>query len=149
MSDTVKKILTLALALVAVVATTSESASNLNLSKSNINRMFPDTAVLVAASTTLSGPKQTRTVVYTTPTTGDFILTQVCTSPVNGGIRLDASNFGGIAHVGSSGSSCQTFTPGVILPKAAAITCTANEAVTAGDFCMITGVLVPAAVRLP
>ena len=143
-----KKILTLALALVAV-ATTSESASNLNLSKSNINRMFPDTAVLVAASTTLSGPKQTRTVVYTTPTTGDFILTQVCTSPINGGIRLDASHLGWIAHVGSSGSSCQTFTPGVILPKAAAITCTTNDATNAEDFCMITGVLVPAAVRLP
>jgi hypothetical protein len=144
-----KKILILALALVAVAATNSESAANLNLSKSNINRMFPDTAVLVAASATLSGPKQTPTVVYTTPTTGDFILTQACTSPVNGGIRLDASNLGGIAHVGSSGSSCQTFTPGVILPKAAAITCTTNAAVADGDFCMITGVLVPAAVRLP
>lgn len=137
-----RKLVTAAFALIALGSIAWASIS-LNSSRSNVYRTYPDTAVLVTASTPLSGPRQTQTV-YTTPATGDFILTQACTSPVNGGIRFDVINLGGIAHVGSSGSLCQTFTPGVVLPKASAITCTTNDAASAGSyFCMITGVLVP------
>lgn len=141
---TMKKLLllTLAVALVAL-GSIAWAGSNLNLSRSNINRLLPEATFLVTASTTLSNPREPQTV-YTTPSTGDFVLTQVCTSLGNGGIELAADNLGRIAHVGRSGGSCQTFITGAVIPKASAITCSLNAFADAGSyFCMITGYLVP------
>ena len=114
------------------------AATNLNASRSNIYREFPGTS-LVTASATLSGPSETETVM-TTPATGDFILTQFCSSDVNGGIRLAAAGLGGIAHTSGVTALCYTFTPGVSLPRNSAITCSTSSGASPGSyFCMITG----------
>lgn len=125
--------------LVAIVSI-SWAAINLNSSKSNIYREFPN-GELVSATVSLSGPSETQTV-YTTPGKGDFILTQLCVSPVNGGIRLAASGFGPIAHIGAD--PCQIFTPGVSVPKRSALTCsTTSDAISGDYFCTISGMLEP------
>ncbi len=127
---------------VLATATTSVGlgAINLNSSKSNTYRDFPHT-LLGTASTELVGPNQTQTV-FTTPTRGDYILTQFCGSPVSGGIRLDGTGLGGIAHTAQD--PCVTFTPGAILPKGAAINCSTSSAAPPGShFCSITGVTRP------
>ncbi len=85
----------LALICVALVASNSGATSNLNLSKSNVNRVrdFPSAAV-TTASLNLTGPSDTE-VIYTTPTSGDFILTQFCASPSpDGGVLLSAAGLG-------------------------------------------------------
>ena len=80
---------------------------------------------------------------------GDFMLTQFCASPdTPGGIRLDAAGFGGIAQTGVT--SCLTFSPGVSIPKNAALSCSIAGTVTASAgtssgvivgnfFCTISG----------
>ena len=113
------------------------AATNLSSSKSNIYREFPGT-LLVSASTPVSVPNQPQ-IVYTTPATGDFILTQFCAGPVNGGMRLAAVGLGSIAH--TSDQLCYTFQPGLIMPKAAAITCAITDFTGASSFCMIAGLL--------
>ena len=136
--------------LVAMLATNSWGTSNLNLSKSNVNREFPN-ASITTASVNLGQAESAA--VYTTPARGDFILTQFCASPdVTGGIRLDATGLGGIAQVGST--SCITFTPGVSIPHSSTLSCTTNSIaaasaptagssalVAAGFFCTISGML--------
>ena len=67
--------------IVVLFVTCAWATSNLNLSKSNINRL--SRATLVSASTTLSGAISQ--IVYRTPSSGDFVLTQVCTGISNGG----------------------------------------------------------------
>jgi hypothetical protein len=78
--------------------------------------------------------------IHPTAATGDFVLTQFCASPVNGGMFLLAGGFG-IAHT----DRCQTFEPGVILPKGVPITCATTEHAEERReyFCMITGLLTP------
>jgi hypothetical protein len=118
-------------------ASISLAASNLNLSKSNINRVGGN--VIVSATVSLSGPYQTQAV-YITPDTGEFLLTQLCVSPVIGGIRLEASRFGPIAHTGDA--MCYTFNPGVIVPKNSTMTCSTTGSARSGDyFCTISGLL--------
>ena len=134
---------------VAMIATRLFAASNLNLSKSNINREFPN-ASIVTASVNLGASESA--LVYTTPAKGDFVLTQFCASPdVSGGIRLDASALGSIAQSGST--SCITFTPGVSIPHNSMVSCTtgsaaaaaasqpasSSAAVVASFFCSISG----------
>jgi hypothetical protein len=131
---------------VAMLATNSWGASNLNLSKSNINREFPN-AALTTASVNL-GPSES-VIVYTIPERGDFILTQFCASPdATGGIRLDATGLGGIAQTGAT--SCFTFSPGVSIPKGSTLSCSTGSAapafaattsalVVASYFCTISG----------
>ncbi len=113
------------------------AATNLNFSKPNINRTAPG-AQLVSASIWV-GANQAQTV-YTTDHTGDFVLTQFCAGPVNGGMFLLAGGFG-IAHT----DRCQTFEPGVIMPKGAPITCATTEHAEGRSeyFCMIAGFLRP------
>jgi len=123
--------------LLVTVVSISLAASNLNLSKSNINRVGG--LQIVSATASLSGPNQTQTV-YITAETGEFLLTQLCVSPVNGGIRLAATGFGPIAHTGAA--MCYTFNPGVIVPKSSTITCSTSSFAEAGDyFCTISGLL--------
>jgi hypothetical protein len=113
------------------------AAANLNFSKTNVNRMAPG-AQLVSASIWV-GANQAQ-IIHTTDDTGDFVLTQFCASPVNGGMFLLAGGFG-IAHT----DRCQTFEPGVIMPKGVPITC-ATTALAEGRgeyFCMIAGLLRP------
>src|SRR5712692_214069 len=116
------------------------AAINLNSSKSNIYRELPGT-VLVSASTPLSMANDAQTV-YTTSATGDFVLTQFCASPVSSGTRLAAVGLGGIAQTTAT-TLCYTFQPGLIMPKAAPITCTTTEFAFANGFCMIAGLLRP------
>ena len=123
--------------LLMTVVSISLATSNLNLSKSNINRI--QGAQIISATASLSGSDQTQTV-YITPDTGEFLLTQFCVSPVNGGIRLAASGFGPIAHTG--GAMCYTFSPGVIVPKNSTMTCSTTGYADSGDyFCTISGLL--------
>jgi hypothetical protein len=123
--------------LLVTATSISLAASNLNLSKSNINRI--QGAQIVSATVSLSGSDQTQAV-YITPDTGEFLLTQLCVSPVNGGIRLAASGFGPIAHLG--GAICTTFSPGVIVPKNSTVTCSTTGYADSGDyFCTISGLL--------
>jgi hypothetical protein len=132
---------------IAMVTTNAWGTSNLNLSKSNVNREFPN-ASIATASVNLTGPGDTQ-VIYTTPAKGDFMLTQFCASPdAPGGVRLDAAGFGGIAQTGTT--SCLTFSPGVSIPKGAALSCsiggtvtasasTSSAAIVASFFCTISG----------
>lgn len=122
---------------IVMAVTNSRAASNLNLSKSNINR--DQGAVLVAATVSLTGSNQTETV-FTTPETGDFVLTQVCVSPVTGGMRLAVRGFGPIVH--TSDAACYMFNPGMSTPKGAPITCSTTSRPNRGDyFCTISGLL--------
>jgi hypothetical protein len=125
--------------LLMTVVSLSWAASNLNLSKSNINRVGAVGAKIVSASALLSGPNQTA-LVFAAPATGEFVVTQFCASPANGGIRLAASGLGPIAHMG--GAMCYTFNPGVIVDKSSEITCSTTDFADPGDyFCSITGLL--------
>lgn len=126
----------LAAAIVGLFATNSWAASNLNLSKSNINREFPR-GQFVTASTNISGAVSQ--IVYTTPATGDFVLSQVCVGLATGGVLLQVGGVG-IAQVGSG--LCQTFTPGAVLAPDQVVTCTTVDS-EARTFCMINGVLRP------
>jgi hypothetical protein len=121
---------------IGLLATSSWATSNLNLSKSNINREFPR-GQFVTASTDFSGAVSQ--IVYTTPPTGDFILTQVCTGLATGGTLVQVGGVR-IAQVGSG--LCQTFTPGTVLLPGQVVTCTTFDA-DASTFCTITGVLQP------
>jgi len=117
------------------LATNASATSNLNLSKSNINREFPK-GMFVTASVDISGAASA--VVYHTPPSGDFILTQVCTGLVSGGTLVQVGG-SGIAQVASG--QCQTFTPGMSLPADQTVTCTTFA--DANTFCTITGILSP------
>ncbi len=123
---------------VIVLFATNGWASAINNSHSNIKNLLNKTTV-TTASTNLSGPSDTQTVL-TTPATGEFLLTQFCGSLVTGGIRLDVTGLGGIAQTGVSGS-CVSFSPGVIVPASTAITCATSAGASPGTtyFCSISG----------
>jgi len=125
-------------AIISLFATHSWATANLNLSKSNINKNFPK-GKFVTAATDISGARAQ--IVYMTPVTGDFILTQICTGLATGGTLLQAGGVS-IAHVGSG--LCQTFTPGMVLAPDQPVTCTTFD-LEASTFCTITGVLEPPA----
>ena len=125
--------------LVVTMVSFAWAAINLNSSKSNIYRELPGTT-LVSASTPLITTVDPQ-FVFATPATGDFVLTQFCASPTINGVRLAATGLGGIAHTTTT-VLCYTFQPGLIMPKAASITCTTTEFAQNG-FCMIAGLLRP------
>lgn len=127
--------------IIGLSATSCWAGSNLNLSKSNVNRT--SRGIYVTASTNISG--SVSQIVYQTPATGDFILTQVCTGLATGGMLLQVAGVG-IAHVGSG--LCQTFTPGMILSPDQVVTCT-TFAADASSFCAITGILAPSPPSTP
>jgi len=134
------KVISAAAILVVMLATNSWATSNLNLSKSNINREFPS-AALATASVDLGASESA--IVYNTPAKGDFVLTQFCASPdAPGGIRLDATGFGGIAQTGAT--SCFTFTPGMSIPKSSTLSCTTFSPVTAAASPAIAAAVIPA-----
>ena len=123
--------------LLVAAATMAWAAINLNGSKSNVYSTF-GRSFFVSATESLTGPSETVTV-YTTPETGNFILTQLCVGPANGGIRLAANGFGPIAHT-SFQDYCQIFSPGFVVPPNSAMTCSTTAAAEAGDhFCTISG----------
>ncbi len=141
-SPSVRSVLHLA-ALLALTATSARATSNLNLSKSNINRLQRG-GTLVTASTEVRG--ETPTIVYTTPANADFVLTQICAGPVNGGIILGSGwpfppSQVRLAFVG--GGLCQTFTPGMPLPPSQPVTCAPSFDFEATTFCTISGILSP------
>lgn len=125
-----------ALFVIALLAGASGAwaASNLNLSKSNVNRDFPRAAIFTASTDLDASQPQ---VVYTTPDSSDALLTQVCVGAAAGGVLVRAGS-ASIAHIAAG--QCQTFTPAVVLPRGAALTCTAAAAAEA-TFCMISGVV--------
>jgi hypothetical protein len=136
-----RSILVSAIAYLCLIASSSWAASNLNLSKSNVNRNHLGGAIL-SANATLSGPSETQ-IVYTTPEKGDFILTQICISPVAGGMDLMATGFGPIVHVGDE--LCRTFSPGVSVPRSSEVSCSTTASATrtraSEYFCTISGLL--------
>jgi hypothetical protein len=130
-------------ALTTLMATSASATSNLNLSKSNINRLQRG-GTLVTATTEVRG--EAPSVVYTTPANADFVLTQVCAGPVNGGVFLGSGwpfppSQVRLAFVG--GGLCQTFTPGMPLPPSQPVTCAASFDFEATTFCTISGILSP------
>ena len=133
----------LALAGVLLSLAAPAGAGVINTTRSNTFRDYPR-ATAVTAWVDLAGPSDTQTV-YTTLPSRDFVLTMMCVSPeAAGGIRLDAGGFGGIAHLGGARSSCQSFSPGVVLPRDSTVTCSTFPRAGPGDyFCMIAGVLYP------
>jgi hypothetical protein len=124
-------------AILVLLVTCAWAGANLNLSKSNINRL--SRATLVSVSTTFSGAVSQ--IVYSTPSSGDFVLTQVCTGTSNGGVLVQ---IGGVSIAQVASGNCQTF-PGLLLPPDQSLTCTSFDAEATNNFCTITGLLGPAA----
>lgn len=136
------KMMVAACLITSLQVASSWAATTVKGSKSNSDNRLSSN--LVTASTPLSGPSNTRTV-YQTPASGDFTLTQFCVSPLaSGGIRLNAGSLGTIAHLGVGGDSCQTFSPGIVLPPDTAVTCSTSSLASRGSyFCTIAGLLAP------
>jgi hypothetical protein len=127
-------------AIIALMATSAWATSNLNLSKSNINRL-QRAGTLVSASAEVRG--DVPAVVYNTPPNADFVMTQICAGPVNGGIFIAYAwdfemNVRPVAFV--AGGQCQTFSPGMFLPAGKSVTCTPSFDFEAPTFCTITGI---------
>jgi len=119
--------------------TSSWSTTNYNSSKSNVYLSFPNAMITTAS---ISFPGGVVDVVYTTPATGDFILTQFCAGPNwLGSVELDAA-YGTIAEAGN-GMGCYTFTPGMSIPPNSALSCSAAASAARGiqvtHFCTISG----------
>lgn len=122
-----------ALALLAAVVAFAQPAEAQSVTKSTLSGVMVTKSVDIADST--AAP------VYTTPasTGGFFILTQYCTTnPGPGSVTLSAANLGQI--VVSTNDECTTYSPGIAIPAASAITCT-NEGTGSTESCMITGIL--------
>jgi len=120
----------------ALLATSSWAVSTVNSSKSNVIRVLQRGRFITATANMQGG---TRQIVYTTPTTGDFILTQVCgavSSNVDAGILFQ---IGGVSLAQMGLSGCQAFNPGMVLPPDQALTCYDLSS----GFCTITGILGP------
>jgi hypothetical protein len=74
--------------------------------------------------------------VWTTPSTGEFILTQHCGFSVN----LFGSTFGRISGNYFDATGCKTFSPGIVLPANETLTCVMDNNYSDG-FCLITGII--------
>ena len=122
--------------LIGLLATSCWATSNLNLSKSNVNRIM-QRGTFVSANADISGAVSR--IVYTVPTNQDFLLTQACAGPAEGGVLIEVGGVG-IAQVSSG--LCQTFNPGVILTSEQLLVCT-SFAAAQNSFCMISGILGP------
>jgi hypothetical protein len=99
---------------------------------------FPIEGEIVSASASLaalSPPSTTSATVFTTPASGDFILTEICTS---GNLNLSGSTFGTIAALQESG--CVAFQPGMALPQREQIICVGFLG-ESENYCRITGIL--------
>ena len=127
------KTLSWSAALVVLLVASAWAGANLNLSKSNINRLRGSR--LVRASVDLHG--QASYLVYSTPADADFVLTDVCVGNAAGGVLVA---IGGDSLVQLASATCQHFSPGMILPPDAPLTCTAFDPETNG-FCTIGGTL--------
>ena len=115
----ISKLLILGL-FVAGTGSTSQGATNLNTSRSNVYKSLPDTSV-VTASNEFVGSEKTLTLM-TTPIHVDFVITQVCASKGQGGVRIEVEGMGTIAQI-IGNESCQNFYPGLIVGKQKAIQC--------------------------
>jgi len=130
------------IAAVLVLASSAWATSNLNLSKSNINRLSKLSTPLTA-SADVSGDAPT--VVYRTPVNADFVLTQVCVGPINGGVYLNYAwdveqNVRPLAFVPSG--SCTTFAGlGMALPQGGNLSCTPAFDFETRTFCTISGLV--------
>jgi hypothetical protein len=125
-------------AVTVLLAAGTAWAAAVNASNSNIKNLISKTTA-VTGSTSLTGPGDTQTV-FTTPAVGETLVTQFCGSTGAGGIRLDVAGLGGVAETGT-GSSCVTFSPGVVVPANTAVTCTTSASATPGTvyFCSVNG----------
>lgn len=135
------KVLLLVGVAMGLLVTSASAATTVKGSKSNSDNKLK--AGLASATVTLSAASETKTV-YRTPAAGDFLLTHICVSPAaSGGMLLSADGLGAIAHLGGA-ESCATFTPGVLLPPNANLTCSTFASAAAGSyFCTISGLLAP------
>jgi hypothetical protein len=94
---------------------------------------------LVSASTQTSA--QSKVTIYTTPSSGHFVLTQFC---AGASASLSGKTFGSIASTGPGLSTnlplpCISFNPGFPLPTHEKIECTTGGS----SFCSIVGVIEP------
>jgi len=89
---------------------------------------------IISAGVVAYGPES---LVFTTPATGSFILTQFCnfvSPPGSSSGTLRGSTFGEIPAP-SGPSNCVTYTPGIALPPNESLFCTVSTR------CVITGIL--------
>ncbi len=120
-----------------LAASLAWAATNLNTSRSNVYRVGG--AIVMSGGASLNGPNQSQAAL-TVPEAGDFVLTQVCVSPVNGGMRLEVRNGGPLAHL--TDPTCVALQPGISVKAGSTLTCaTTSFAAPGGDyFCMVSGV---------
>ena len=130
-------------AIVVLLVPCAWAASNLNLGKSNVNRLSRGT--LVSATTTFSGAVSE--IVYNTPSSGDFVLIQVCTGISNGGVLVQ---IGGSSIAMVASGTCQAFSgSGLLLPPDQLLTCTSFDVEATNNFCTISGLLASAPPSTP
>ena len=102
--------------------------------------------VVTATATSTSG---VTAVVYSTPATGDFVLTQLClyestnfsSSALLGGFK--GSTLGGLAHTGNAGvgeGSCTEYFPGLRIPPGESLSYRTNATGVAFTVVTVTGV---------
>ena len=89
------------------------------------------TGKVVSAAVEL--PANSSATVFTTPTKGFFVLTQVCVD------KKDANVRGATVGPVFNDDKCTTYTPGIAFPQSEVITCVNNGGDPAG--CCITGVI--------
>jgi hypothetical protein len=85
-------------------------------------------------------PANSSATVFTTPASGFFILTQVCSGFASCIGNLTVAGLGSIPAADNNGGSCQSFAPGLALPQNTAVSC-ANRCTSQGATCLITGVV--------
>ncbi len=114
--------------------------------------VVPVSGKVVSASATITSSSSSD-VVFTTPTKGSFLLTQLCASSNVGAppISLSGNTFGNIAILASSPPSCVSFSPGSALPSNEALSCDftcytipcAVPVIKPNIVCSISGVIEP------
>lgn len=111
---------------VSLVAMASATAIAQTVKNGEISGIIVSKSVSIPASSSAN--------LYTTPATGYFIITQACST--GSYMPLSGSGIGEIARLNSS---CQTFTPGFVVPAGTTLSCYNEYAFTSS--CNVTGVL--------
>jgi hypothetical protein len=86
--------------------------------------------------------------ILTTPPSGTFVLTQICTTGASGSnnednVQVVGSTIGAIAQSYATGNlgSCTVYTPGLAIPPGEELRCAQGGASSGAVRCTVTGVL--------
>jgi hypothetical protein len=90
----------------------------------------------------------TEVAILTTPASGAFVLTQICTTGAPGSnnednVRVVGSTIGALAQSYGTGNlgSCTVYTPGLAIPPGEELRCVQGGASSGAASCTVTGVL--------